>query len=398
MYEKILNVATNFFSEKGYVETTISDISGALNINEATIYGYFKSKEEILLTIPFDELKLFLKSLSEHLKGIKGAENKLRKLVWHQLNFFQNNREYTTILLLELRPNPKFYKSPAYGLIKEYSNVLLNIIEEGKVEGIFRPEVDARLVLDMIFGTLDHVTLPWVIFRRQSNLVDKTEEICELFLNAITKDQNVTSYNKMSKMSKRSSILSASSRLFSKKGFTQSTISEIAKLVGIAESTIYEYFNNKEEILLTIPKIELEVFLANLEELISPKGPNNRLRKLVWHQLHFFQNNREYTTVLLLELRPNPKFYQSPAYELIKEYSNVLVNIISEGKREGIFRTEVNERLVRDMVFGTLDHATLPWIIFKRQSSLEAKAEEFCDLFLNAISKERNYMRRGMYV
>jgi TetR/AcrR family fatty acid metabolism transcriptional regulator len=169
-------------------------------------------------------------------------------------------------------------------------------------------------------------------------------------------------------------------------------------MVGIAESTIYEYFNNKEEILLTIPKVELEVFLANLEELISPKGPNNRLRKLVWHQLHFFQNNREYTTVLLLELRPNPKFYQSPAYELIKEYSNVLVNIINEGKREGIFRAEVNERLVRDMVFGTLDHVTLPWIIFKRQSNLLDKTDELCDLFLNAIMKERSYMRRGMYV
>jgi TetR/AcrR family fatty acid metabolism transcriptional regulator len=395
MQEKILKIASEFFSRKGYVQTTISDISRKLNINEATIYGYFKSKEEILLTIPFEELKLFLRSLSEHLQGIKGADNRLRKLVWHQLHFFQNNREYTTILLLELRPNPKFYQSPAYELIKEYSNVLLNIINEGKREGIFRSEINERLVRDMVFGTLDHVTLPWIIFKRQSKLVDKTDELCELFLNAITKEEGVTSYNETNK---RNSILSASTRLFSKKGFNQSTISEIARMVGIAESTIYEYFNNKEEILLTIPKVELEVFLANLEELISPKGPNNRLRKLVWHQLHFFQNNREYTTVLLLELHPNPKFYQSPAYELIKEYSNVLVNIINEGKREGIFRAEVNERLVRDMVFGTLDHVTLPWIIFKRQSNLLDKADELCDLFLNAIMKERSYMRRGMYV
>jgi TetR/AcrR family fatty acid metabolism transcriptional regulator len=394
MQEKILKIASECFSRKGYVQTTISDISSKLNINEATIYGYFKSKEEILLTIPFEELKLFLRSLSEHLQGIKGADNRLRKLVWHQLHFFQNNRDYTTVLLLELRPNPKFYQSPAYDLIKEYSNILLNIISEGKREGIFRSEINERLIRDMVFGTLDHVTLPWIIFKRQSNLVDKTDELCALFLNAILKEKNINSYKK----NKKDSILSVSTRLFSKKGFTHSTISEIANLVGIAESTIYEYFNNKEEILLTIPKVELEVFLANLEELISPKGPDNRLRKLVWHQLHFFQNNREYTTVLLLELRPNPKFYQSPAYELIKEYSNVLLSIINEGKKEGIFRTEVNERLVRDMVFGTLDHVILPWIIFKRQSKLVERTDELCELFLNAITKGRTYIRREMYV
>lgn len=190
MHKKILSIATEFFSEKGYFHTTISDIAADLNINEATIYGYFKSKEEILLTIPFEELKLFLKSLSDHLQGIKGADNKLRKLVWHQLYFFQNNREYTTVLLLELRPNPKFYQSPAYTLIKEYSDVLLNIIEEGKREGVFREEVNSRLVRDMIFGTLDHITLPWIIFKRQSNLIDKNDELCDLFLNSIRKERS----------------------------------------------------------------------------------------------------------------------------------------------------------------------------------------------------------------
>jgi TetR/AcrR family transcriptional regulator, fatty acid metabolism regulator protein len=394
MREKILKVSTEYFSEKTYVQTTISDIANTLQINESTIYEYFKNKEEILLTIPFEELKWFLRSLSEHLEGIKGAENRLRKLVWHQLNFFQTHREYATILLLELRTNPRFYQSPAYELIKEYSKVLVNIVEEGKREGIFREGVNGRLVRDMIFGTLDHITLPWIIFKRQSNLLDRNDNLCDLFLRAIMGERT----NNFQKMNKRDSILSISTKLFSKKGFNQSTISEIAKLVGIADSTIYEYFNGKEDILLTIPKVELELFLANLEELISPKGQDNRLKKLVWHQLNFFQTHREYTTILLLELRTNPRFYQSPAYELIKEYGKVLVNIVEEGKQEGLFREEVNARLVRDMIFGTLDHLTLPWIIFKRQSNLLDRTEELSNLFLNAIIKEKNYSGGKTYV
>ena len=388
MYESILKVATECFSEASYTQVTIRDLASRANINESTIYEYFKSKEEILVTIPLENLKVFLKSLSEHLQGIKGADNKLRKLVWHQLYFFQNNREYTTILLLELRGNPKFYQSPAYELIRDYSNVLLDIIEEGKREGIFRAEVNGRLIRDMVFGTLDHVTLSWVVFKRQSILVEKSEYLCDLFLNAIRTKGNKDDSDEGKKRNRKGSILSATTRIFAEKGFSQSTISEISTEVGIAESTIYEYFNNKEDILFTVPKTELELFLANLEELISPKRADNKLKKLVWHQLYFFQNNRDYTTILLLELRGNPKFYESPAYELIKDYSNVLLDIIEEGKREGIFSAEVNGRLVRDMVFGTLDHVTLPWIIFKRQSNLLEKSDALCDLFINAIQGE----------
>lgn len=101
-------------------------------------------------------------------------------------------------------------------------------------------------------------------------------------------------------------------------------------------------------------------------------------------------------TILLLEIRKNPRFYQSPAYELIKECGKVLVNIVEEGKREGLF--EVNGRLVRDMIFGTLDHLTLPWIIFKRQSNFVDKIEELSSLFLNAILKNKIIERRDSYV
>ncbi len=381
----ILKIATEYFSQKSYFQTTLRDLASRANINESTVYKYFKNKEEILLAIPLEKLKLFSKSLSEHLQGIKGADNKLRKLVWHQLYFFQNNREYTTLLLLELRGNPKFYQSPAYELIKEYSNVLLDMIEEGKREGIFRAEVNGRLVRDMVFGTLDHLTLPWIIFKRETDLVGENDALCDLFLSAIKTKAQKYDLNTWKNKNRKESILSVSTKIFSEKGFNQSTISEISNAVGIAESTIYEYFKNKEEILFTIPKAELALFLANLEELISPKRSHNKLKKLVWHQLNFFQTNRDYTTILLLELRNNPKFSQSPAYELIKEYSSVLLHIIEEGKREGIFRAEVNGRLVRDMVFGTLDHVTLPWIIFKRQSNLVEKTDDLCDLFLNAI-------------
>jgi len=207
-------------------------------------------------------------------------------------------------------------------------------------------------------------------------------------LNAIRTKGNKDDSDEGKNRDRKGSILSVSARIFARKGFSQSTISEISTEVGIAESTIYEYFNNKEDILFTIPKAELELFLTNLDELISPKRADNKLRKLVWHQLYFFQNNREYTTILLLELRGNPKFYRSPAYELIKGYSNVLLDIIDEGKREGIFKAELNGRLVRDMVFGTLDHVALPWIIFKRQSSLLEKSDALCDFFINAMQGE----------
>jgi len=99
----IMDSAEKIFSARGFHQTTIADISHDSGVHEASIFQYFKTKENLLVAIPERHLKKTLAGITAHLQGMQGAEPKLRKLMWHQLRDLSVNRDYTSILLRELR-------------------------------------------------------------------------------------------------------------------------------------------------------------------------------------------------------------------------------------------------------------------------------------------------------
>ena len=117
----IIESAERIFATRGFHDTTIADISNDSGVHEASIFQYFKTKENLIVTVPERHLKETLAGITEHLQGMKGAEPKMRKLIWHQLRDLTINRAYTSILLRDLRTLPAFYKSPAYEMIRRYS-------------------------------------------------------------------------------------------------------------------------------------------------------------------------------------------------------------------------------------------------------------------------------------
>jgi TetR/AcrR family fatty acid metabolism transcriptional regulator len=189
----ILKVANEVFAEKGYGETTISQIAKKANIAEGSIYDYFKNKEDLLFSIPEERMENYLSGLRAHLKGIKGALPKLRKLIWYQLDFYEKNQDYTRILLLDLRQNPRFNRSRAYRMIRQYSKIILEVIEEGKKEDEIRKEVDPYLLRDLLLGTVEHFSIRGFIMGRFPNLAAASDDLYELVISGVeNKKQMIT--------------------------------------------------------------------------------------------------------------------------------------------------------------------------------------------------------------
>jgi len=148
----ILKVATEVLAENGFQETTISQIARKANIAEGSIYDYFNNKEDLLFSIPEEQMENFLSTLHTHLHGMKDALPKLCKPIWCQLDFYENNQDNPRILLLDLWQNPKFNRSRAYRLIHQYSRIILEIIKKGKKEGEIRENVDPYDFRDLLTG------------------------------------------------------------------------------------------------------------------------------------------------------------------------------------------------------------------------------------------------------
>lgn len=181
----ILQVANEVFAEKGFQETTISQIAQKAKIAEGSIYDYFKNKEDLLFSIPEERMESFLFGLQEHLKGMRGALEKLRKLIWYHLDFYERNQDYTRILLLDLRQNPRFNQSRAYGIIRQYSKMILQVIEEGKKEKSIRREVDSYILRDLILGTIEHFSIRGFIMGRFPNLSEAAEQLYDQIVSGV---------------------------------------------------------------------------------------------------------------------------------------------------------------------------------------------------------------------
>ena len=187
----ILKAANQVFIERGFDGATIAQIARIAQVADGSIYNYFKSKEDILFSIPEERMKEFFTGLHEHLEGIKDAPNKLRKMIWYHLNFYEKNKDYSKLLLLELRQHPRFNQSRAYSMIRQYSKLMLQVIEEGKKEKTIRKEIDPHMVRDLIFGGIEHFAIRGLIMERLPNLSKATDDFCDLLLSAVAEESRM---------------------------------------------------------------------------------------------------------------------------------------------------------------------------------------------------------------
>ncbi len=181
----ILKVATEVFAEGGFGETTIAQISQKAKIAEGSIYHYFKNKEDLLFSIPEERMENFLCGLYEHLEGVKGSLNKIRKLIWYHLHFYEKNRDYVLILLQNIRQKPSFNSTRAYQLIRDFSRLVAQIIEEGREEGVIRADIDSKILRDALLGAIEHITIRGSILGRFPTLTDAAAPLYDFFISGI---------------------------------------------------------------------------------------------------------------------------------------------------------------------------------------------------------------------
>ena len=183
-------------------------------------------------------------------------------------------------------------------------------------------------------------------------------------------------------------ILDAALDLFGRKGFEATTVSAICEAAGVSEATLYEYFESKEQVLFSIAELytrrELER-LENLRDYIH--DPREKLRVVIQAYLEFYERNPLYTSVALLTLKANRNFTQSAAYQVVRRASRPIVEAFEEGVEAGIFRSDIDGPLVRNMVLGFIEHLTTQWIVAGRPQQISPFRDTIHEMVMRAIEK-----------
>jgi TetR/AcrR family fatty acid metabolism transcriptional regulator len=188
---------------------------------------------------------------------------------------------------------------------------------------------------------------------------------------------------------KRERILRAAVKVFARKGFYAARVSEIAKAAGVADGTIYLYFENKDDVLVSLFDDRLTRLIAVLEKEIATEGLSfeQRFRRVVELQLGLLDGQRELAEVVTVNLRQSTRLLKQYATPLFTKYLDVMARLITEGQRDGVVRADVSPRVVARSLWGALDALALTWAIGGGEAGHLAKAgKQVGDLFLGGIA------------
>jgi AcrR family transcriptional regulator len=187
---KIMQALKLLLERKEFGAVTTAEIAKQAGVTEALIYKYFKDKRDLLHQVLREYLEQYQVQVENDLRGIKGALNKLRKLIWFHVNVYATNRVFAKILILEVRNHPDYYKSETYELVKIYSNTVLKIIEDGVRNREIRKDLDPKLIRLGIIGSIEQVCLSGVVFGREISPDDITENLCEFIFRGIKRKKD----------------------------------------------------------------------------------------------------------------------------------------------------------------------------------------------------------------
>jgi TetR/AcrR family transcriptional regulator, fatty acid metabolism regulator protein len=182
-------------------------------------------------------------------------------------------------------------------------------------------------------------------------------------------------------------IIHAATKVFAKKGFFHAKVSDIAKEAQVADGTIYIYFENKDDILISLFEEQMKAVLDNMVAQISKENdPVRKLYRFALIHLQLIEQSKSMAEIIQVELRQSSKFMKEYKNEKFGQYLDLIADIIREGQRKGVFKREIIPGVAKRAFFGALDEMSTFRVLSRRKGyDIKTAAEQISDIFLNGI-------------
>ncbi|QHQ80119.1 fatty acid metabolism transcriptional regulator FadR [Bacillus subtilis] len=181
-------------------------------------------------------------------------------------------------------------------------------------------------------------------------------------------------------------IIDAAVEVIAENGYHQSQVSKIAKQAGVADGTIYLYFKNKEDILISLFKEKMGQFIERMEEDIKEKATaKEKLALVISKHFSLLSGDHNLAIVTQLELRQSNLELRQKINEILKGYLNILDGILTEGIQSGELKEGLDVRLARQMIFGTIDETVTTWVMNDQKYDLAALSDSVLELLVSGI-------------
>lgn len=151
-----MEAARTVFARVGYEKASMTQIAKAGGIVEGTIYLYFKNKHDLLVKVLEAWYLDIMSGYEAHLRGIHGTRNRLRFMIWYNMQILDNNRDLCRLLVVHIRSKSNYKRTKFYEMNRKYSDQMLAVLRQGIASGEFRSDAPLEMIRDAIFGATEY--------------------------------------------------------------------------------------------------------------------------------------------------------------------------------------------------------------------------------------------------
>jgi TetR/AcrR family fatty acid metabolism transcriptional regulator len=162
--ERILAAAERIFARDGFFAARVSEIAKDAGVADGTIYLYFKSKDDLLISLFETRMKRVNETLRTAIATLPPMEQ-LRALIRAYLQLVHDEPVAAEVLTIELRQSSKFMKEYDNTEFADFLRMLGGVIASGQERGELDAAIPSHIAARMIFGALDELALAWVLAR-----------------------------------------------------------------------------------------------------------------------------------------------------------------------------------------------------------------------------------------
>jgi TetR/AcrR family transcriptional regulator, fatty acid metabolism regulator protein len=183
--DAILRAAIDVFADRGFFSAQVADVARAAGVAAGTVYLYFKSKDDLLVSIFDRSMREGLALGRAAIADLDDPRERLRRLARAHLARLGGDRNLAVVFQVELRQSTKFMERFSSTLLRDYLGLIRQAIADGQQQGVFRPDLKPTIAAKMLFGALDEMATNWILSRRRYKLAPMADRVLDIFLGGV---------------------------------------------------------------------------------------------------------------------------------------------------------------------------------------------------------------------
>ncbi len=184
-YYVLIDAAVKTFARTGYHRTRVADIAREAGVADGTVYIYFENKEDILISLFQDLMISFVEELCSELVKCQNANEKLAAIINYHLTTLANKPDQAKVTQIELRQIDQTINEGISRPLMKYFQLIEEVIDEGKVQGLYRQNFNTRTARKVVFGAIDEVVTCWVMSSKPYDLTALSEPVYDLLVRGL---------------------------------------------------------------------------------------------------------------------------------------------------------------------------------------------------------------------